>query len=182
MFGKSMKEEIKKINKKSDIDRNDDFNHFTQSQNRPYDHARVKNDNKEKSYIPKYDAPYRPKRFGKQFDEVYAEIDNDKKVGCGPNPANLRAGKDFVLSYVGSLKDKSNTEYNKFSRHYDPRKDKSYGGDDRIVDSETFIVKMHRKCKYDPTDKFALDEDRGVMATADYRNKLLEKVAARTVY
>lgn len=29
MFGKSIKDDLKKINKKSDIDRNDDFNHFT---------------------------------------------------------------------------------------------------------------------------------------------------------
>ena len=83
------------------------------------------------------------------------------KVGQGPNRASLKAGKDFALSYVGSQSDQINEEYNKFSRHYDPRKDKTYSGDDRIVNSETFIVKMMRKCAYKPDDKFALDEDGG---------------------
>jgi hypothetical protein len=65
MFDKKLKDDLKKINRKSDIMMNDDFNHFTRPQNRPYDHARVKYEFKEMSYIPKYDAPYRPKRFGK---------------------------------------------------------------------------------------------------------------------
>lgn len=141
MWGKSLKDEKKKIYGKSDLDRNDDFNHFTQPQNRPYDHARVKNDRKEYSYVPKFDAPYRPRRFAEQFEEVYAEIDADKKVGQGPNKANLRAGKNFALSYVGSLSEQSNVEFNKFSRHYDPKNDRVFGNDNP-VEADTFLEKM----------------------------------------
>ena len=73
------------------------------------------------------------------------------------------------MNYVGSQNEKFDMKYNKFSEHYDRKNDKTYGGDDRIVYSKTFMVKMEEKCRYDPKDSFALNEDGVNDKTKDYR-------------
>lgn len=138
MFGKALKDDIKKMDKKPDL-----------VPQRPYQHVAYLNAKKQETYVNRDEPIFRPKEYRDQCDQVYAEINLDKKPGSGPNKADPRLMRHFVLTNVGAQKENLNDEYHKISSNF-------YTGNrkyetDNADQTETFMNKMMKKCAYDPS-------------------------------
>ena len=94
MFGKSLKDDMKRVGKQPDLD-----------PERPFMHVAIQNQKKNETYVNKEEPIFCPKHYRSQCDEVYREINQDKKPGSGFNKPDPSMMKHFVLTNVASRKE-----------------------------------------------------------------------------
>lgn len=143
-------------------------------------HVAIGKQKKNETYVNKDEPIFRPKQYRDQCDEVYQEINQDKKMGAGPTKANPEIIRHFVLTNVGSRKEQIQDEYHKISENYKPG--------NRLYETQnsdqydTFINKMMKKCAYDPTKSDAVDPDDHALAREQYKTELSNRILKREIH
>jgi hypothetical protein len=96
MFGKSLKDDMKRVGKQQ----NPDLDPL-----RPYKHVAIQNQKNNETYVDKAEPIFCPKQYREQCNEVYMEINADKKPGSAFNKSDSTLMKHFVLTNVASRKE-----------------------------------------------------------------------------
>jgi len=113
------------------------------NEERPYPHC-AKKPAEKPYYLQK--PLYKPKKFRKQLDELYAEID---RVQFDQYKVSKSGARYDTLNLVGSLKEGFNSKYNEFSKNVTVLKQKGNKQGSELDDYKEKIIKQVGR-KYAP--------------------------------